>query len=107
MVHASWLSGPWGSRLAGMDKAAANGVAGALRIFENPEWVAVVATNWWAAHKALTAMRPRFHLRTPHVTGQSISAALATALNGRGRARLRGGRHSRPLPRRQPGHPDL
>jgi isoquinoline 1-oxidoreductase beta subunit len=88
MVYASLLSGPWGSRLAGMDKAAANGVMGALRIFEDPEWVAVVGTNWWAAHKALNAMRPRFHLRQPPVSQQSISAALVAALEGNGGARV-------------------
>jgi isoquinoline 1-oxidoreductase beta subunit len=88
MVYASLMSGPWGSRLAGMDKAAANGTIGALRIFEDPEWVAVVATNWWAAHKAMTRMRPRFHLREPHVTPQSISAALNAALEGDGGARV-------------------
>ena len=42
MVYASVRGGPWGSRLAGVDKAAANGVPGALRIFEDPEWVAAV-----------------------------------------------------------------
>ena len=31
MVYAAVVSGPWGSRLAGMDKAAARGVAGALQ----------------------------------------------------------------------------
>jgi isoquinoline 1-oxidoreductase beta subunit len=88
MVYASLLSGPWGGRLAGMDKTAANGTIGALRIFEDPAWVAVVGTNWWAAHKALHAMQPRFHLRQPHVTGQSISAALRAALDGDGGARV-------------------
>ena len=88
MVHAALLSGPWGSRLAGMDKTAANNVIGALRIFENPEWVAVVGTNWWAAQKALHAMRPRFHLRRPFVTADSISAALRTALEGAGGTRV-------------------
>ena len=88
MVYASLVSGPWGSRLAGMDKAAANGVPGALRIFEDPEWVAVVGSNWWAAHKALTRMRPRFHLRRPFVTAGTISAALSAALDGGGGERV-------------------
>jgi isoquinoline 1-oxidoreductase beta subunit len=88
MVYAALASGPWGSRLAGMDKAAANGTIGALRIFEDPEWVAVVATNWWAAHKALKAMQPRFHFRQPLVTAQGISAALITAMDGAGGERV-------------------
>ena len=88
MVHASLVSGPWGSRLAGMDKAAANGTPGALRIFEAPDWVAVVATNWWAAHQALKKMQPRFHFRQPHVTAQGISAALVAAVDGDGGERV-------------------
>jgi isoquinoline 1-oxidoreductase beta subunit len=88
MVYAALLSGPWGSRLAGMDKAAANGVIGALRIFEAPEWVAVVGTNWWAAQKALHALQARFHLRRPFVTTESISAALRTALESGSAARV-------------------
>jgi hypothetical protein len=50
--------------------------------------VAVTGTNWWAAPKALTAMRPRFHLRRPHVTSGAISAALTAALEGDGGARV-------------------
>jgi isoquinoline 1-oxidoreductase beta subunit len=88
MVYAALASGPWGSRLAGMDKAAANGTMGALRIFEDPEWVAVVATNWWAAQKALNRMQPRFHLREPQVTSRSIAAALTAALDGEGGTRV-------------------
>jgi isoquinoline 1-oxidoreductase beta subunit len=71
-----------------MDKAAASGVPGALRIFEDEQWVAVTGTNWWAANKALTRMRPRFHLRQPHVTAQTISAALNSALEGSDGARV-------------------
>jgi isoquinoline 1-oxidoreductase subunit beta len=87
MVYASLLSGPWGSSLAGFDRAAGSGVIGALRVFDHPEWVAVVGTNWWAAHKAVSAMRPRFHLRQPPVTHQSIAAALRNALDGDGGTR--------------------
>ena len=102
MVHASLVSGPWGSTLAGMDKAAANGVQGALRIFEAPDWVAVVGTNWWAAHKALTRMRPRFHLRQPNVTSGSISAALRTALDGEGARVFEAGDMAGPFPGASP-----
>ena len=82
MVYAAVRSGPPGSRLAGIDKAAADAVPGALRVFENPGWAAVAATNWWAAARALDALRPRF--RGPQVlpTNRGISAALAAALDG-------------------------
>ena len=80
MAYADLLCGPWGSRLAGFDRAEANGMAGVLRIVEDPDWVAVVATNWWSAHKALNALRPRFHLRAPHIDTRRISAQLIGAL---------------------------
>ncbi|HTU11227.1 MAG TPA: molybdopterin cofactor-binding domain-containing protein [Allosphingosinicella sp.] len=86
MVHASLLSGPWGSRLAGIDRAAARGISGLLRIVEDPDWVAAVGTNWWAANKALFTLRPRFHLRS--LSRQSVSAALVAAIDGAGGARV-------------------
>ena len=81
MVYAAVRSGPWGSRLAGIDKAGGDAVIGALRIFENPEWVAVVGTNWWAANRAVEAIRPRFHLRQPLASNRTMSAALDAALD--------------------------
>jgi isoquinoline 1-oxidoreductase beta subunit len=50
-------------------------------VIRNPSWVAVAATNWWAAGKALNAMRPRFN-RPEGASSASISAALAAALDG-------------------------
>jgi isoquinoline 1-oxidoreductase beta subunit len=88
MVYAAVRSGPWGSRIAAVDRARANGIPGALRIVENPEWVAAVATNGWAARRALEAIRPRFHLRDPLVSGRSISAALTAALDADGGDRV-------------------
>ncbi|HYD14509.1 MAG TPA: molybdopterin cofactor-binding domain-containing protein [Allosphingosinicella sp.] len=102
MVYASLASGPWGSRLAGIDRAAGNGVPGALRTFEDAEWVAVVGTNWWAAHKALMRMRPRFHLRRPFVTTQGISAALTAALDGEGTRVFEAGDIAGPFPGASP-----
>ena len=102
MVYASLVSGPWGGRLAGIDRAAANGTQGALRVFEGEDWVAVTGTNWWAAHKALTRMRPRFHLRRPFVTTQGISGALATALEGDGARVFEAGDVAGPFPGASP-----
>ncbi|MEA3011659.1 MAG: isoquinoline 1-oxidoreductase subunit beta [Sphingomonadales bacterium] len=79
MVYAAVRSGPWGSRLAALDSAAARAVTGALQIFEEAEWVAAVGTNWWAAHRALEAGRPRFTLRQPLADNRSIGAALDAA----------------------------
>jgi len=79
MVYAAVRSGPPGSRLSAVDKAAADRVPGALRVFENPGWAGVAATNWWAAARALHAMNPRFQL-PPGPSVRSIGAALADAL---------------------------
>ncbi len=87
MVYAAVRSGPPGSRLAAVDRAAAAAIPGALATFENPEWAAVAATNWWAAGRALDAMRPRFHLPEGAST-RSISAALAAALDADGGDRM-------------------
>ena len=81
MVYAAVRSGPPGSRLAGVDKAAADAVPGALKIFRNPGWAAAAATNWWAAARALDAMNPRFQLPADPPSIRSISAALAAALD--------------------------
>ena len=62
MVYAALRSGPPGSRLAQIDAEAAGRFPGVLKIVRNPEWVAVAASNWWAAWQALAAIRPRFNL---------------------------------------------
>ena len=81
MVYAAVRSGPPGSRLAAVDLIAADAVPGALKVFQNPGWAAVAATNWWAAARALDAMRPRFHLPANQPSARSISAALAAAFD--------------------------
>ena len=85
MVYAAIRQGPIGdSRLVHIDKLAANRVVGMLSIVENPRWVAAVASNWWAANKALTALAPRFETPGPLVDTPAIEAALEAALDGDG-----------------------
>lgn len=81
MVYAAVRSGPPGSRLAGVNAAAAERVPGTLKIVRNPEWVAVAATNWWAAAKALDAIRPRFHVPDGLPDSRAIRGALNAALD--------------------------
>jgi len=88
MVYAAVRSGPPGATLADVDRAAANHVPGALAVLRNPEWVAVAGTHWWAAGKALNALRPRFSRPAPFADTRSISAALAAALDGGSADRL-------------------
>ncbi|WP_380879101.1 aldehyde dehydrogenase [Sphingomonas sp. DBB INV C78] len=83
MVHAAVRHGPHGdTQLVGVDKAAAEKVAGVLAVVENPGWVAAVAVNGWAAERALDAMRPRFRTNGPFPDSASIDAALKAALDG-------------------------
>ncbi len=85
MVYAAVRQGPIGdSRIVHIDKPAADKVIGMLSIVENPGWVAAVATNWWAANKALTALAPRFETPGPLVDSAALEAALEAALDGDG-----------------------
>jgi isoquinoline 1-oxidoreductase beta subunit len=80
MVHAAIRQGPVGGRLTKVDRAAADRIRGVLSVVENPNWVAAVATTWWAAHKALDALAPRFENAAPLPDTRSIDAALDAAL---------------------------
>jgi len=82
MVYAAVRHGPYGdTRLSGIDKAAADKVSGVVAVVENPGWVAAVATNGWAAERALDAMRPRFQTQGGFPDSASIDQALADALD--------------------------
>jgi isoquinoline 1-oxidoreductase beta subunit len=64
MVHAAIAHGPVGeSRLAGFDETAARGTPGLITVVKSAGWLAAVASDWWAADRALTAMAPRFAAR--------------------------------------------
>ena len=61
MVYASIRQGPHGdTRLKSYDKAAADRVPGFLAVVRQERWVATVATNSWAAQRALNAIDPVF-----------------------------------------------
>lgn len=81
MVYAAIRHGP-------VDKAAlsefnpfnARNVRGIVGAVEGKRWLAVAATNWWAAEQALETMRPRFevdHLVDSDEIDARIEAALA------------------------------
>jgi isoquinoline 1-oxidoreductase beta subunit len=83
MVFASVRQGPLGdSRLVKVDRAAADRVPGVLAVFENPRWACAVATNWWAANRAVEAMKPVFETRGTLASSAGIDAALEAALAG-------------------------
>ncbi|HWH17118.1 MAG TPA: molybdopterin cofactor-binding domain-containing protein, partial [Allosphingosinicella sp.] len=81
MVFASVRQGPRGdSRLVRIDRAAADSVPGVLAVFENPRWAGAAGTNWWAADRAVQAMKPVFETRGAFPSSAGIDAALADAL---------------------------
>ncbi|HVJ03911.1 MAG TPA: molybdopterin cofactor-binding domain-containing protein [Sphingomonas sp.] len=88
MVYASIRRGPTGETgLVRVDRAEGNKVPGMLAVVTTDQWVAAVASNWWAADRALDAMRPRFRTPADVVNDDSIEAALSAAFEGKG-ARL-------------------
>ena len=82
MVFASIRQGPIGdATLAGLDERAASGVTGFLKLVKQDRWVAAVASNWWAANKALDLADPVFTLRGTAVSSEGIDAALEAAFS--------------------------
>ncbi|MFM5932126.1 MAG: molybdopterin cofactor-binding domain-containing protein, partial [Novosphingobium sp.] len=84
MVFAAVAHGPVGdTRLAGYDEKRIEGFSGDVRLVKAPEgqggWLAAVATNWWAANRALEALRPRFATRNA-VESETLVSALDKAV---------------------------
>lgn len=80
MVFASVRAAPPGGRLVRLDRRAAAGIAGLVGIFDAPGWVAAVATNWWAADRALQALNAGWQAPPGAPSGGSVDAALDAAL---------------------------
>ncbi|MBU6266326.1 MAG: molybdopterin-dependent oxidoreductase [Sphingomonadales bacterium] len=82
MVHAAIRHAPLGGEpaLGHHDAKAAHGVAGFLRLVPGPDWLAAVASDWWAAERALDLIAPQFsgHDRVDSLT---IEAALDKGLH--------------------------
>ena len=89
MVFASIRQGPIGDAvLAGLDERSAGGVTGFLKLVKQERWVAAVASNWWAANKALDLADPVFPLRGEPVSSGAIDDALEAAFSGGAGRRL-------------------
>ena len=89
MVFASVRQGPVGAvRLKSLKEAEAGKVAGFIRLVRQDHWVAAVATNWWAANKALDALDPVFEVEGEPLDSASIGAALEGAFEGEGARRV-------------------
>ncbi len=58
MLHASILQSPvFGGFLKRYDDSAAKAMPGVKHIVASDDWIAVIATNWWQANKALKAIK--------------------------------------------------
>jgi isoquinoline 1-oxidoreductase beta subunit len=89
MVFASVRQGPIGDAvLAALDDRAAGGVTGFLKLVKQERWVAAVASNWWAANKALDLADPVFTLRGAPVSSNAIDDTLEAAFAGSSGQRL-------------------
>ena len=85
MVYASIAEGPIGDcTLKGVNSAAAKRVIGVLDVVEREGWVAVIATNWWAAEQGLAAAAPRFAIAGSVAGDRQIAKALDGALADEG-----------------------
>lgn len=81
MLFAAIRQGPLGdTQLIEVDRAAAERVPGAVKVVTNDRWVAALATDGWAARKALDATRPRFRTEWS-LTDEGIDTALRAALD--------------------------
>ncbi|WP_309547064.1 molybdopterin cofactor-binding domain-containing protein [Sphingomonas sp. SUN039] len=82
MVYAAIAEGPVGdTRLKSIDRAAAEKVTGVTDVVETERWVAVAATNWWAANEGLRAAKPTFVVAGTPANDRSIARALDAAFD--------------------------
>ena len=85
MAFASIAHGPIGdTRLAHVNKDAATKLPGVIGVIENPRWIAVLGTDWWAADRALAAIAPRFATVGALPDSREATHALDRALAGAG-----------------------
>jgi len=80
LAYAAIAHGPIGdSTLQEFDEGAVRGIAGLIGVVKGKRWLAAVASDWWAADRALKAMRPRWHVEAAADSGR-IEQALDAAL---------------------------
>lgn len=63
MFYAAIRHAPHGrAKLGEYDAGKAKGLAGFVKLVEGPTWLAALATDWWAAERALKEVAPRFEV---------------------------------------------
>ncbi|PHR16594.1 MAG: aldehyde oxidase [Sphingopyxis sp.] len=82
MVYAAIRQGPIGdTSLKSFNRAGANKITGFIDVVKHDRWIAAVATNWWAANRALDKMSPVFETRGYLADSEKIDTALREALD--------------------------
>ena len=80
MVYAAVRNAPIADgELAGFDTGATKGIRGLIKLVSGKRWLAAVATDWWAAERALSHIAPRFSATNRAATAR-IDALLEHAL---------------------------
>jgi isoquinoline 1-oxidoreductase subunit beta len=81
MLYASVRSGPIGdTKLKSVNSKAASKIKGVVNVVKTNDWVAAVATNWWAANKALDMMSPVFSTTGRMADSGQIAESLSNAI---------------------------
>jgi isoquinoline 1-oxidoreductase subunit beta len=89
MLYASVRAGPIGdSQLKSANSKAASKVRGLINVVRTDNWIAAVATNWWAANQALDAMAPIFTTKGIMADSAQMAQALSDAISKGPGARL-------------------
>lgn len=93
MLFASVRGGPVGqTTLKSVNSKAASKIRGVINVVKTDHWVAAVATNWWAANRALDAMAPVFVTKGRLADSVKMTDALGNAIaNGPGTRMLKQG----------------
>lgn len=91
MLYAAVKGGPVGQTiLKSVNSKAATKVRGVVNLVRTDHWVAVVATNWWAANKALDASAPVFSIKGRVADSGNMGDNLSSAIaNGPGTRMVR------------------
>lgn len=80
MVYAAIKHGPVDeAELSHFEPRRAARIRELVTVVEGKRWLAAVATNWWAAERALEAMRPRFRI-TGRLDSSEIEAKIDDAI---------------------------
>ena len=89
MVFAAIRQGPIGdTRLKSYNKAAASRITGFLSAVRHDRWIAAIATNSWAAQRALDAMDPVFTTYGQRADSAVIDRRLKAAFDDHDGARM-------------------